>query len=188
MNKKFLAFFLCLSLTACISAEERLAANYRYDEALHNQCSYNLRFSPGTQNYMTCRMFFDDYFTTMGDTKWMSYSAVQKIQNKINAINGKCAGYWGQNGDGGSNLWPCIQYFGKRDMDEARRKKELEEQERIMRDAVADGQREAYEDARVQARIDEERARVAAATGKNPKKIYCTSSTKSNGYIKVKCK
>ena len=72
-------------------------------------------------------------------------------------------------------------------MTEYKRQQELAEQERIMRDAYADAQQEANEAARVQARIDEERARVAAATGKNPKKIYCTSSTKSNGYIKVKC-
>jgi len=188
MSKKFFVFFLCFVLTACVSEEERRAANYRYDEVLSHQCTNNLGFYPGTQNYMSCRMFYDDYFTSLGDTKWMSLSSVRTIQNKIDTLNGKCYSYWGQSGTANADIWPCIQYFAKRDIEEARRQKELEEQKRAMRDAFADAQREANEDARVQARIDEERARVAAATGKNPKKIYCTTSTKSNGYIKVKCK
>ena len=52
MGKKGLLFILCFGLFACVSAEERRAANYRYEEALHNQCVYNLNFMPGTQNYM----------------------------------------------------------------------------------------------------------------------------------------
>ena len=187
MKKEILIVMLCMGLTACISAEERRAANYRYDESLYNKCAYRLGFSPGTQNYMNCRMFYDEYFTDMGYTKWMSLSSVQKIQTKMDALTNKCLGYWGQSGAGAAQVWPCIQYFGKKELTEYKRQQELAEQERIMRDAYADAQQEANEAARVQARIDEERARVAAATGKNPKKIYCTSSTKSNGYIKVKC-
>jgi len=188
MKKKGLIVLVCIALMACVSAEERRAANYRYDETLHNQCAYNLNFPQGTQNYMNCRMFYDEFFTDMGYTSWMSLSSVQKIQNKMDAMTNKCMGYWGQSDISTSQVWPCIRYFGKKELEEHKRQKELEEQERIMRDAYADAQHEAYEDARVQARIDEERARVAAKTGKNPKKIYCTSSTKSNGYIKVKCK
>ena len=48
--------------------------------------------------------------------------------------------------------------------------KELQEQEAMMTHSFAEGQREANAESRIQGLIDAERARVAAATGKNPKK------------------
>ena len=94
--------------------------------------------------------------------------------------DGACSGNPGPGGYG-----TILVYFDK---DGTKHEKELKEQEEMLTRSIAAGQKEANDDARLQARIDAERERVARETGKNPKKIYCTTSTKSNGYIKVKCK
>ena len=64
----------------------------------------------------------------------------------------------------------------------------MEEKQKMLTESIAEGQRQANDDARLQERIDAERERVAAATGKSQGKIKCTTHTKSNGYVQIKCK
>ena len=64
----------------------------------------------------------------------------------------------------------------------------LKEEEEMLTRSIAQGQKQANDDARIQERVDAERMRVAQLTGKNPKKINCTTRQSSNGYVKVKCK
>ena len=106
----------------------------------------------------------------------------------MDSLNDRCARYWGQEGISGQNLWTCVQLFGNKQIEQAKHEQELKEQEEMLTRSIAAGQKEANDDARLQARIDAERERVARETGKNPKKIKCTTRTQSNGYIKVKCK
>ena len=73
-------------------------------------------------------------------------------------------------------------------IEEYKRQKELKEQEDMLTRSISAGQKQANENTQLQERIDAERMRVAKETGKNPKKIECTTRTYSNGYIKVKCK
>ena len=183
--RKFLLLGV-LIMTGCASAEEQRAAAYRYEEMMRAQCA-RLGFSVGTQSYMSCRLFYDEYLKAYGYDSAYSLRGVQNMQSKIDGLTSQCSQYWGQSGVG-SYLWPCIQQLGQRQIEEIRRQKELQEQEDMLTRSFAEGQREANEEARIQALIDEERMRVAREKGKKPKNVYCTTSTKSNGYIKVKCK
>ncbi len=183
---KFLLLTFVFFLSGCVSEAEQRAAAYRQEEILREQCA-QFGFSPGTQNYMSCRMFYDEYMQAYGYGSAYSLRGVQNMQSKLNELTNRCSQYWGYGGVG-AHLWPCIQQLGQKQIEQMRHEKELQEQEAMMTRSFAEGQREANEESRIQGLIDAERARVAAATGKNPKKIYCTTSTKSNGYVKVKCK
>ena len=183
--RKYLLLFLALgTLNACVSPEEQRAAAYRYEELITSQCQQTLGLPMGTQNYMNCRIFYDEYMDALGySTDYMSFSKVQNMQRQVDALNSQCGRYIGQ-GSSRQYLWSCVQTLGQKRIEQARHEKELQEQEEMFTRSM----RQANEEARIQEKIDEERERVARETGKNPKKIYCTTSTKSNGYIKVKCK
>ena len=179
----------CLALMACVSEQEQRESMYRYEETMRNQCEHSLGFPTGTQNYMNCRMFYDEYLNSQGyDTSYMSFSKAQNIQNQVDNLNTQCSRYWGREGISGANLWACVQQLGNKAIQDAQHQKELKEQEEMLSRSISAGQTEAYDNARLQERIDAERDRVAKATGKNPKKIDCRTYTKSNGYIQVKCK
>lgn len=188
--KKYLSLILpCLMLVGCVSEQEQRESMYRYEETMRNQCAHTLGFSVGTQNYMNCRMFYDEYLPAVGySTTSMSFSNAQSIQNQITSLNNQCARYWGTSGISGMSLWNCIQQLGEKAIDEAAHQRELREKEEMLTRSIAEGQKEANDDARLQERVDAERMRVAKLTGKNPKKIKCTTRQSSNGYIKVKCK
>ena len=187
--KKMFLLLTCLTLTGCVSEQEQRESMYRYEETMRNQCEHTLGFATGTQGYMNCRMFYDEYLPAAGySTTSMSFSNAQRIQNQIDSLNNQCARYWGTSGISGANLWSCVQQLGNKVIDEAEHQRELKEKQEMLTRSIADGQKEANDDARLQERIDAERMRVAQATGKNPKKIYCTTRQSSNGYIKVKCK
>lgn len=187
--KKMFLLMTCLTLGACVSEQEQRESMYRYEETMRNQCEHALGFRTGTQGYMNCRVFYDEYLDSLGySTSSMSFSRAQTIQRQVDALNNQCSRYWGQEGISGQYLWNCVQMFGNKQIEQAKHEKELKEQEEMLTRSIAAGQKEANDDARLQERIDAERERVARETGKNPKKIYCTTSTKSNGYIKVKCK
>ena len=179
----------CLILTACVSEQERRESMYRYEETMRNQCEHTLGFSVGTQGYMDCRMFYDEYLPAAGySTTSMSFSNAQRIQDQINELNNQCARYWGTSGISGANLWNCVQKLGNKTIEEAEHQRELKEEEEMLTRSIAQGQKQANDDARIQERVDAERMRVAQLTGKNPKKINCTTRQSSNGYVKVKCK
>ena len=188
--KKHLKLILpCLVLMGCVSEQEQRESMYRYEQTMRNQCEHTLGFAVGTQNYMNCRMYYDEYLPVAGySTTSMSFSNAQNIQNHIDALNNQCARYWGTSGIGGANLWNCIQQLGNKVIDEAEHQKELKEKQEMLTRSIADGQKEAIEDTRLQERVEAERMRVAQLTGKNPKKINCTTRQSSNGYVKVKCK
>ena len=189
MKKQLLFWILPLMLGACVSDQERRESMYRYEQTMRNQCDQTMGFAPGTQNYMDCRMHYDEYLKAVGyDTSYMTFYKAQNIQNKIDTLNSKCSRYWGKEGISGNYLWRCIQQLSQQEMAQAKHEKELKEQEEMLSRSISAGQTEAYENARLQSRIDAERERVARTTGKNPKKIYCSTYTKSNGYIQVKCK
>ncbi len=188
--KKYLNLILpCLVLMGCVSEQEQRESMYRYEETMRNQCEHALGFSVGTQNYMNCRMFYDEYLSAVGySTTSMSFSNVQNIQNQISSLNEQCGRYWGTVGISGKNLWNCVQQLGNKTISEAAHQKELQEEEEMLTRSIAEGQKEANDDARLQERIETERMNVAKLTGKNPKKIKCTTRQSSNGYVKVKCK
>ena len=188
--KRYLSLILsCVLVAGCVSEQERRESMYRYEETMRNQCEHTLGFSVGTQGYMNCRMFYDEYLPAAGySTTSMSFSNAQNIQNQINSLNNQCERYWGTSGISGVNLWNCVQQLGNKVIDEAERQRELKEKEEMLTRSIAEGQKEANNDARLQERIDAERMRVAQQTGKNPKKIYCTTRQSSNGYVKIKCK
>ena len=186
MKTKFLLLLSAFFLVSCVSEEEQRAAAYRQEEFLRAQCA-QFGFSAGTQDYMSCRMFYADYLQAFGYESAYSLRGVQNMQAKVNDLTNRCSQYWGYSGVG-AYLWPCIQQLGQKQIEQMRHAKELEEQEAMLTRSIAAGQREANEESRIQGLIDAERARVAAATGKNPKKIYCSTSTRSNGYVSVKCK
>ena len=186
---KFLLLVGCFALWSCVSEEERAASMYQYETTMRNQCVHKLGFQTGTQNYMNCRIFYDEYLESIGySTSGMSFSKAQTIQTRIDELNNQCARYWGQSGIAGQHLWSCVQTFGNKQIEKTKHEKELKEQEEMLTRSIAAGQKEANEASKLQDRIDAERERVARETGKNPKKIRCTTSKKSNGYIKVKCK
>lgn len=186
--------YLCLILSSvlvmgCVSEQERRESLYRYEETMRNQCEHALGFATGTQDYMNCRMFYDEYLPAAGySTTSMSFSNASRIQDKIDSLNQQCARYWGTDGISGKNLWSCVQQLGNKVIDEAAHQKELKEKQEMLTRSIADGQKEALEDVRLQERIEAERMRVAQFTGKNPRKIYCTTKQSSNGYVKIKCK
>ena len=188
MYKILLSAVCALTLTACVSDEERLGSKYQFQSMVQDQCANTLGFKVGTTNHMKCQLFYEDMFKYEVENDYWSYSKVSKMEQQIYDLNQQCQSYWGGAQITKSALWTCVQQKGNSLMEEAKHQKELKEQERVMRNAIADGQKDAYEEARLQARIDEERDRVAKLTGKNPKKIRCKTSKKSNGYIKVKCK
>ncbi len=187
--KKIIMLVSCLSLMACVSEQERQESLYRFEETMRNQCEHQLGFRTGTQNYMNCRMFYDEYLTAQGySLDYMSFSTAQSIQNQIGLLNSQCSRYWGTSGISGNNLWACVQQLGNKTIQEAAHQKELKEQEELLTRSISAGQTDAYDSARLQDRIDAEREKVAKATGKNPKKVECRTYTKSNGYVQVKCK
>ena len=187
--KKMLLLMTCLPLLGCVSEQEQRESLYRYEETMRNQCEHVLGFRTGTQNYMNCRVFYDEYLEATGHaTSYMSFSKAQSIQREVDDLNNQCSRYWGQEGISGQYLWSCIQVFGNKQIEQAKREKELKEQEEMLTRSIAAGQKEANDDARLQERIDAERERVARETGKKLKKVKCTTRTQSNGYIKVKCK
>ena len=189
MNKKWLFVVMALLVSACVSEQERRESLYRYEQTMRNQCEHRLGFSAGTSNYMSCRMFYDEYLTEMGYTSdGMSYNKADRIQSKIDELNNQCSMYWGVEGISGQYLWSCIQTLAGKAMEKAKHERELKEKEEVLTRSIAAGQKEANNDARLQERIEEERMRVAKLKGKNPKKINCSTTTQSNGYIKVKCK
>lgn len=187
---KYLSYVLpSLLLIGCVSEQERYESMYRYEQTMRNQCEHALGFKTGTQNYMNCRMFYDEYLSAKGyDTEYMSFSKAQNIQNQISDLNNQCSRYWGTTGISGVNLWNCVQKLGNKTIQEYNHQKELKEQEDMLTRSISAGQKQANENTQLQERIDAERMRVAKETGKNPKKIECTTRTYSNGYIKVKCK
>ena len=84
MKKYLYLVASCLILSACISEQERYESMYRYEQTMRNQCEHALGFKTGTQNYMNCRMFYDEYLSAKGyDTEYMSFSKAQNIQNQI---------------------------------------------------------------------------------------------------------
>ena len=186
MYKVLLPITFAVILTACISEEERLGSQYQFQSIIQDQCE-QMGFKMGTTQSMQCQMFYEDVFKYEIDNYW-SYSRVQQVENKMYQMRDQCQNYWGNKQISPSALWLCVQKKGQAMKEQAEHERQLKEQEELMRNAIADGQKSAYEDARIQARIDEERNRVAQLTGKNPKKIYCSTSTKANGYVKVKCK
>ena len=187
--KKVALILLCIGLTGCVSEQERRESLYRYEQVMRNQCEHILGLPAGTQGYMECRMFYDKVMKYADiDTDYMSFSKVQQVQNRIDATTQKCQSYWGRDNMAKSALWACIKAREQEAIDEAIHQKELREQEEMLTRAIADGQKEANDDNRLQERIDAERERVAKETGKNPKKIKCKTYNKSNGYIQVKCK
>lgn len=179
----------CLILMGCVSEQEQRESMYRYEETMRNQCEHTLGFAAGTQNYMNCRMFYDEYLAAAGySTSSMSFSNAQNIKNQIDSLNNQCSRYWGKEGISGVNLWNCVRQLGDKVIEEAEHQKELREKQQVLTRSIADGQIEANDDARLKERIEAERMRVAQFTGKNPRKINCTTHESSNGYIKIKCK
>lgn len=189
MYQKLGILSLCVLLGACVSEQERRESMYRYEQTMRNQCEHTLGFATGTQNYMNCRLFYDEYLAAIGyPTGSMSFSKADAIQSRINALNTKCTRYWGTQGLGGQNLWYCVRQLGDKQIEQAKHEQELQEQEEMLTRSIAAGQKEANDDNRLQARIEAERERVAKEKGKNPKKVKCSTYTKSNGYVQVKCK
>ena len=177
-----------LLISACVSEQEQREATYRYEEVMRNQCGQTLGFPSGTEGYMNCRMFYDEVFEYAGLNGTKSFSRVGQIQKRIEERNNECRRYWGQDGITRSALWSCIQKKENAFIDEAIHQKELKEKEEMLSRSIASGQKDADAEARLQARIDAERDRVAAETGKRPSKVKCKTYEKSNGYIQVKCK
>ena len=66
--------------------------------------------------------------------------------------------------------------------------KELQEREDVLTRSIANGQKDADAERRLQDRIDAEREWVAKEKKKKPSKVKCKTYEKSNGYIQVKCK
>ncbi len=192
MNKKTVISLIFLVLTGCVSEQERNESRYMYEQALLDQCQHILGFQKGTQNYMNCRMFYNSYFKTLGyDMAYPSYSKANKVQRDIQRVNSQCTYFWGTDEVTKVNkvaLWSCTQKIVQEEMDEIKHQKELEEKQKMLTDSIAEGQKKANDNARLQERINAERERVAASTGKSPSKIKCKTYTKSNGYIQVKCK
>lgn len=192
MYKKILTMLALIALTGCISEQERNQSRYMYEQVLLEQCQHVLGFQKGTQDYMNCRLFYNSYIKNIGyDTTYLSYSKVNNIQSKIENTNQQCAYFWGTDEIEKANkaaLWSCTQKIAQEEMKENKHQKELEEKRRLLTDSIAEGQRQANDDARLQERIDAERERVAAATGKSPPKVKCRTYTKSSGYVQIKCK
>lgn len=187
--KKSIFFMLCLALTACVSEQERQESMYRHESTMRNQCEHKMGFKTGTQDYMNCRVFYDEYFEMMGySVDYMSFSKAQNIKNQVDGLNTQCERYWGKAGIAGENLWACVKMLGEKKIEKLKHEKELKEQEEMLTRSIAAGQKEANDASKLQDRIDAERERVAKETGKNPKKIECKTYNKSNGYIQVKCK
>lgn len=188
MNK-LLLLILCLMVGACVSEQEQREAMNRFEETIRNQCVNRLGFVVATQEYMNCRMYYDEYLSAIGyNVSSMSFSKVQGIQGKIDSLNQQCSHYWGASDISNSDLWSCIQRLGNKVVNEAERKKELQEEEDMLKRSIVEAHKEASDDAYIKERIEIERMKLAQLTGKNPQKIYCTHRQSLNGYVKVDCK
>ena len=94
MYQKLGILSLCVLLGACVSEQERRESMYRYEQTMRNQCEHTLGFATGTQNYMNCRLFYDEYLAAIGyPTDSMSFSKAGDIQSRINALNTKSYSY-----------------------------------------------------------------------------------------------
>ena len=186
--KKFYLLGTFLLISACVSEQEQREASYRFEEVMRNQCEHTLGFASGTEGYMNCRMFYDEVLEYAGLTGTKSYSRVNQIQQRIETTNAECRRYWGQEGMTQAALWSCVQKKENAFIDEAIHQKELQEKEDVLTRSIANGQKDADAERRLQDRIDAERERVAKKKKKSPSKVKCKTYEKSNGYIQVKCK
>ncbi|MBO5997377.1 MAG: hypothetical protein J6P93_02495 [Alphaproteobacteria bacterium] len=180
---------LCAVLCACISAEERAAAKNRMNSVLNRQCSVTMGFKLGTEEYMQCRMFYDDVLRYRNmDMDYLSFDKVDSFRLKMDDLNKTCTQYLGNFNPPPGAIWNCVRKKEQDVIDEAIRKRDLKDEEDMRRRSMADAMKEANADARLQDRIDAERERVAAETGKRPSKVKCKTYDKGNGYVQVKCK
>lgn len=188
MKKTIYVLGACFLISACVSEQEQREASYRYEEVMRNQCEHTLGLAAGTEGYMNCRMFYDEVLEYAGLTGTKSFSRVNQIQKRIEATNTECRRYWGRDNMTQSALWSCVQKKENAFIDEATHQKELQEKEDVLTRSIANGQKDADAERRLQDRIDAERERVAKEKGKRPSKVKCKTYEKSNGYIQVKCK
>ena len=180
---------LCSVLCSCISQEERTAAKNRINSTLNHQCSVTMGFRQGTEEYMQCRMFYDDVLRYKNiDLDYLSLSSADSFRVKMEDLNKTCTEYLGNFNPPPGAIWNCVRKKEQDTIDAAIRKKELKEEEEMRERSLSSALKEANADERLQKRIEEERERVAAETGKRPSKVDCRTYEKSNGYIQVKCK
>ena len=180
---------LCAVLCACISAEERAAAKNRMNSVLNRQCSVTMGFKLGTEEYMQCRMFYDDVLRYKNlNINSMSLSSADSFRVKMEDLNKTCMQYLGNFNPPPGAIWTCVHKKEQDVIDEAIRKRDLKEEEEMRTRSLSNAMKDANADDRLQKRIDEERERVAAETGKRPSKVKCKTYNKSDGYVQVKCK
>lgn len=173
-NSLLVLSLACLCLSGCISAEERAAARYRMNTILDQQCAVAMGFRQGTNQYMECRMFYDDVLTSREITlNYMSLSTVNNFKMDLDDLNRTCMQYLGNMNPPAGAIWGCVK------------KKEQEESQRR---AISGALKEANEDSKLQDRILAERNRVAAEKNKRPSDVTCRTYDKGNGYTQVKCK
>lgn len=189
IKKVIIGGLLCSVLCSCISVEERTAAKNRMNSTLNQQCSVTMGFKLGTEEYMQCRMFYDDVLRYRNiNINNMSLSSADSFRVEMEDLNKTCMEYLGNFNPPPGAIWNCVHKKEQDAIDAAIRKKELKEEEEMRQRSLSNAMKDANADERLQKRIDEERERVAAETGKRPSKVKCKTYEKSNGYIQVKCK
>lgn len=188
-NNLLVLSIACLCLSGCISAEERAAARYRMNTILDQQCAVAMGFRQGTNQYMECRMFYDDVLTSREiKLNYMSLSTVNNFKMDLDDLNRTCMQYLGNMNPPAGAIWGCVKKKEQAQIDERLRKQRLKEQEESQRRAISGALKEANEDSKLQDRILAERNRVAAEKNKRPSDVTCRTYDKGNGYTQVKCK
>ena len=136
--RKLILLTTCLTLSACISAEELEAAQYAYQSVLQEQCEDVLGFPIGTNQHMQCRMFYENMYKYQ-TSSYMTMSHVERIRAQIQSMTQLCQSYWGDQDMAQTALWSCIQQKGNDIIAENKRKKELEDQADMLNQAFGNG-------------------------------------------------
>ena len=128
VRKSLLLITTCCLLSSCISLEERRAAAFRVEQILQTQCSQTMGLKQGTQDYMDCRMFYEEVLDWDGvDLDYMSLGTAERIGRRIEQLNYQCRSYWGTSNVNKSALWSCVQQKEQEIIDEKIHQKELKE-------------------------------------------------------------
>ena len=189
IKKIVIAGLVCTALCSCVSPEEKLAAKNRMNATLNQQCAVTMGFKQGTEEYMQCRMFYDDVLRyNKIYINNLSLAEADSFRVKMEDLNQTCMQYLGNFNPPPGAIWNCVHKKEQDVIDEAIRKRDLKEEEEMRTRSLSTALKDANADARLQERIEEERNRVAAEKGKRPSKVKCKTYDKGNGYTQVKCK
>ena len=180
----FIGAFLGFFAYSVVSDQGRMA-EARYAEALETQCAENLGFSKSSADYINCVSLYQRLFVAYDwEIPPNNLSIFSAMERKIEQLNNTCGWEEGMPTVGQRQVWECIYLQGSVEMTQIEKQREREWQEESLVRALD----RANEENRLQIRIDRERERVAYEKGKKIEKVRCYTTTKSNGYVKVKCK